>query len=70
LGGIVKRSLAMVCPFAIAKAFGLAAATLRYGTFNRNRYHFWFAIAQALIRRRRLRKQVQVTARATSFTLS
>ena len=28
LGGIVKRSLAMACPFAIAKAFGLAAATL------------------------------------------
>jgi len=26
-GGIVKRSLAMVCPFAIAKAFGLDAAT-------------------------------------------
>ncbi len=26
-GGSVKRSLAMVCPFAIAKAFGLDAAT-------------------------------------------
>ena len=27
LGAIVKRSLAMACPFAIAKAFGLDAAT-------------------------------------------
>jgi len=27
MGGIVKRSLAMVCPSAIAKAFGLDAAT-------------------------------------------
>jgi len=27
LGGIGKRSLPMVCPSAIGKAFGLAAAT-------------------------------------------
>jgi hypothetical protein len=27
MGGSVKRSLAMVCPSAIAKAFGLDAAT-------------------------------------------
>jgi hypothetical protein len=26
-GGIGKRGLPMVCPFAIGKAFGLAAAT-------------------------------------------
>jgi len=29
MGGIVNRSLAMVRPFAIAKAFGLDAATRR-----------------------------------------
>jgi len=38
LGGSAKRSLPMVCPFAIGKTFGLAAATRRYETPNRNRY--------------------------------
>jgi len=36
LGGIVKRSLAMVCPFAIAKAFGLDAATRPPEYFHRH----------------------------------
>jgi len=35
LGGSGKRSLPMVCPIAIGKAFGLAAATRRYEIPNR-----------------------------------
>ena len=34
-GGSGKRSLPMVCPIAIGKAFGLAAATRRYEIPNR-----------------------------------
>ena len=36
LGGIVKRSLALACPFAIAKAFGLDAATRPPEYFHRH----------------------------------
>jgi hypothetical protein len=36
LGGSGKRSLPMVCPFTIGKAFGLAAATRRDRSDNSN----------------------------------